>query len=476
MTTAETEFAGWGGAPTMNALETIIWRAESDGGLRSTMMALEILDRAPAWEDFVDAHRRAASRIPRLRQHVVESPLGLAAPRWQAQDGFDLNHHLHRSRLPEQALWQDLFTAVEKSVASPFDRSRPPWEATLYEGLPGGRAAYALKLHHSSTDGVGTLQLMQALHSERSEAAADGAVTARAAHPSVGWAAIAEDALSVTRSAPSAARHVLTALHRVVDDPMGSTVSSLRYGLSLQRVLAPPAAKPSRLLAGRSTTWRLAALDVDLASLRASAKAAGGSLNDAYLAALLGGYRLYHEAHGEPGAPIPIAIPISVRQPHDPAGGNRFASARLSGPAHLIDPAERIGAIRAMVHAARLEPALDNLAILAPLIARLPAPALAQVAGGMARANDLQASNVPGFGDEVFFAGVRVDRLYPFAPLPGCPAMITLVSHGPTCCVGVNYDPAAFTDGDLFLSCLEAGFNEVLELGGAHPVQAGWLR
>jgi hypothetical protein len=45
--------------------------------------------------------------------------------------------------------------------------------------------------------------------------------------------------------------------------------------------------------------------------------------------------------------------------------------------------------------------------------------------------------------------------------------MVTLVTHGSTCCVGVNVDPAAVTDIDRFAGCLRAGFEEVLALGGA---------
>lgn len=51
------------------------------------------------------------------------------------------------------------------------------------------------------------------------------------------------------------------------------------------------------------------------------------------------------------------------------------------------------------------------------------------------RANDLEASNVPGLRETVFVAGARVERLYPFAPLPGCATMITLLTHGETCCI-----------------------------------------
>jgi hypothetical protein len=82
----------------------------------------------------------------------------------------------------------------------------------------------------------------------------------------------------------------------------------------------------------------------------------------------------------------------------------------------------------------------------------------------MTRGNDLQASNVPGIREDVYLAGARIERVYPFAPLPGCAAMITLLSHGDTCCVGANIDPAAITDVARFGRCLVAGFAEVLAL------------
>ncbi|WP_200959223.1 wax ester/triacylglycerol synthase domain-containing protein [Nocardioides sp. Soil796] len=465
---------GWGQDPAMNPIETVMWRAEADPALKSTMIALEVLDRAPDWADFVATHQHALVGVPRLRHRVVEPPFGLAAPRWSPDPQFDLHFHLRRSTLRSGATWKDLFSAAEQIAMSPFDRSRPPWEATLFEGLPDGRAAYVLKLHHASTDGVGTLQLMKMLHSSLPTTKRAGPRPERGGMTA--WGVLGAQALDSARSAPSVVRRAGAAARRVVADPGKSLLDGVRYGLSLQRVLSPPPAAPSPLLAGRSVNWRYAALDVDLASLRAAAKAAGGSLNDAYIAALLGGYRRYHEGFGAPVDAIPMAIPISVRRDGDGGGGNRFATARLAGPVGVTDPRERIEAIGELVRTARQEPALDNIRVLAPLLARLPASVIAQIAGDMARSSDLQASNVPGAREEVHFAGTRVERLYPFAPLPGCPAMITLVSHLATCCIGVNYDAAAFTDGDLFLSSLEDGFTEVLALAGPDAGAARWLR
>jgi len=251
---------------------------------------------------------------------------------------------------------------------------------------------------------------------------------------------------------------------RMLARPDCAVRDAVSFGASLRRVLAGPDAAGSPLLLGRSLSWRFEALDVAFADLRGAAKAAGGSLNDAFLAALTGGFRRYHEQLGTTIESMPVAIPISVRSSEDSQGGNRFAAARLALPVALADPRARMKRIGEIVRAARGEPALDGLGLIAPALSRLPGQWISQLAGGLTKANDLQASNVPGIREPVFLAGARIERMYGFGPLPGCASMITLVTHGDTCCVAVNIDPAAVTEPDRFSRCLADGFQEVLEL------------
>jgi WS/DGAT/MGAT family acyltransferase len=347
----------------------------------------------------------------------------------------------------------------------PFDKARSPWEAVLYEGLEGGKAAYALKMHHSATDGIGGVQLLGLLHSRRREPSPS---KSQPPAPQPGSQSSTElIARSVLRDAAGVARGVTPTLRGLVSKRPDKTVTdAVRFGSSLRRVLGDSGAQPSPLLRGRSLTWRFLALDVAFADLRAAGKAVDASLNDAFLAALLGAFRRYHEQQGVPIDTMPVAIPISVRRKGDAAGGNRFAAGRLAGPVGIVNPAERMAAIRTQVRAARDEPALDGAALVAPVLSRLPGAVLAQLAGGMTKANDLQASNIPGIREDVYLAGAKIERAYPFGPLPGCAAMITLLTHGETACVGVNLDPAAITDVACFGRCLVEGFNEVLAL---HP-------
>jgi hypothetical protein len=129
-------------------------------------------------------------------------------------------------------------------------------------------------------------------------------------------------------------------------------------------------------------------------------------------------------------------------------------------------------AIGQLIRTARSEPALDGLGLFAPALSRLPGPVIALLAGGLTQSNDLQASNVPGIREDLYLAGAKIERSYGFGPLPGCASMITLITHGETCCVAANVDPAAITEPQRFARCLEQGFAEVLALypGAGRPL------
>src|SRR5262249_5516161 len=157
---------------------------------------------------------------------------------------------------------------------------------------------------------------------------------------------------------------------------------------------------------------------VGLDTLRRAARAADGSVNDAFIAALLGGFRIYHERQGTSLDELPMAMPISLRRGDHPMGGNRFAGARFAAPAGERDPPERIGLVQDLVVGARAEPAIDALGLMAPVVNRIPAPLVTRWYLAQTTQLDLQASNVAGIPYPVYIAGARIERLFPFGPLP----------------------------------------------------------
>jgi diacylglycerol O-acyltransferase len=461
----------WGREREMNPLEALMWRAEEDPRLRSTICAVEELDTTPGWERFLAAHEWGTRLVPRFRQRVVEPLGGIGAPAWVTDPDFDLHYHVRRVRLPSGGGWAELLATAEQVAMTPFDRARALWEAVLFEGLPGGRAAYMLKLHHATSDGLGIVDLLSNLHSRTRESNPDKPqpFPPRPEHRTPAQELAHQLSRDAQRLPAAVARGTASAL-RALTRPGATARDAVRLGDSLRRVLADGGAEGSPLLRGRSMSWRFSAFDVEFAELRAASKAAGGSLNDAFLAALLGAFRRYHEELGQPIDRMPVAVPISVRAEGDAAGGNRIVAAWLAGPVGIADPAERVQAIGALMRAARGEPALDAVGMVAPALSRFPGPLISQLAGGLTKANDLQASNVRGIREDVYIAGAKIERAYPFGPLPGCATMITLASHGLTCCIGANVDPAAVIEPERFNRNLCDGFDEVLALGGDfHP-------
>jgi HAD superfamily hydrolase (TIGR01490 family) len=453
----------WGTALEMNALETAMWRGETgDPRLRSNVSLLEILDHPPDWDRMVGAHEWASRMVPRMRQRVVDPALGVGAPTWVTVDDLDLGHHLSRVHLSAPGSMRQLLDVTAEFAAAPFDRDRPLWRALLVEGLDGGGAGYVVTTHHSATDGLGAVQLMAQLHSRTPEH------DPRRPEPPLPHAGQASPAGlladQIERSVRALPGEVLRRGTGVFSRPFAAASRALDTARAVGRVVesGPPG---SPLLAPRSGQWHFEVLEVPFTTLRAGAKAAGGSLGDGFLAAVLGGFRHYHRALGASDVTtLPIGIPISLRTQDDPQGGNRFTGARFPGPLDEQDPAERIRRVRAFVLDARAGTAVDAVGLLAPALALLPGPVVGAVSGRMTSANDVQASNVPGVSHPVYIAGSRITRMYPFGPLPGCAAMITLISHDGTCCIGVNVDQAAVTAPDVLLDGLQAGLDEVVSL------------
>jgi diacylglycerol O-acyltransferase len=454
----------------MSPVDYLMFRGELDPRMRSSTMGVETLDSVPDWERLRETFDRASRVVLRLRQRVVVPALPVGSPEWVIDPDFDLDYHLRRVRVPEPGTLRQVLDLAQTFLAAPLDTARPLWEATLVEGVTadGGKAALFMKMSHSITDGLGMVELDRQLRDYERD-------PERRPMPPV---PVPED-LTSTDLLTRGLRHLPVSLlsgagrfaagglrlaGRVVRSPAGTASGVSGFVGSLRRVVGGPPVEPSPLLRRRSLNRRLEALDVPLADLKKAARSAECSLNDAYVAALCGALRLYHERLGVPVDAVPMAMPVSLRSADDPAGGNRWAGARLAAPVGELDPAVRMQRIREMVLTARAEPAIDALNALAPVLARAPAELLTGLAS-MGASNDVQASNVPSHTDQTYIAGAKVLRLCPFGPLPGAAMMVVMISLTGTCFIGVNYDTASVTEHELFARCLREGFDEVIALG-----------
>ena len=94
--------------------------------------------------------------MPSLRQRVVETPMGLAAPRWSYDPHFDLDWHIRRVAAASPRTREAVLQFARRSAMDAFDRDRPLWEITLVEGIEDGEAALiAMSVNRSCAPGCG---------------------------------------------------------------------------------------------------------------------------------------------------------------------------------------------------------------------------------------------------------------------------------------------------------------------------------
>jgi WS/DGAT/MGAT family acyltransferase len=463
----------WGTEQRMNDLEALMWRGERHPEFSSTGVVMELMASVPDWDRFRSAHAWGTLMVRRLRQRVVEPALPLGPPGWADDPEFDLDYHLRRLRLPEPADMRELLHLAQVIAETPLDRTRPLWTGTLVENLEGGRSAYLLQAHHCLMDGAAAIQLFAGLHSNRAEASPDKPTLEPAEpEPVTALGLTAADLVAEVRGLPARTRRVLD----MAGGALAAPSRSVRYLDSARRVLSPPAGAAPSPLQRRQTgrTWRFGILDCGLDELKAAGRAVDATVNDAYMAALLGGIRRYHQAVGIELGDIPTAMPVSLRKPGDPSGGNRFAGAIFAGPAGIRDPAGRIEAVRDRVRRVRREPALDVLGALSPVLSRIPSGLLGLASGSAMPHPFLSGSNFPGLTTKVYAAGARVDGMYVLAPLPAVAMMAAMCSYAGSCCIGIDCDGAVFDNTDLLWKCMADGLDEVLELGRpSAPVHRG---
>jgi WS/DGAT/MGAT family acyltransferase len=453
----------------MSDSDALMWNIEKDPLLRSTIVTVLLLDRAPDWAKVVDRIERGSWLIPRMRQRVATPLLRSGPPHWSGDPNFDLQYHLRRVRVCEPTLAAVLDLARTAAMAG-FDRARPLWEYTVVEGLADGRAAMVLKVHHSMTDGIGGMRLLLMLFDFDREPPPPGPLDRVDAVPIFGATDLVWRAAShARRRALGIARRSVTgaieATSAVATHPRAAAAEAVRTAESIVRYLTPATVPMSPLLTARTLARRLGTMDVELDGLKRAAKAVDGSLNDAFVAGVIGGMSKYHRALGQPVDQLRMVMPINLRETGAALGGNHFTPARFLVPMTIDDPAERIVALGEIARAVRAEPAVALTDALAGVLNLLPTTVTTAVFGAMLKGADFVTSNVPGAPVPIYTAGARLERMYAFGPLSGTAANITLLSHCGTCCIGVNVDAVAVPDLDAFLACQEQSFAEILALG-----------
>jgi WS/DGAT/MGAT family acyltransferase len=369
----------------------------------------------------------------RLRTpELLRSPLQA----WVEDPEVDLEYHVRRSALPSPGDERELGILVSRLHGHPIDFHRPPWELHLIEGLEGGRFAMYVKTHHALIDGFTAMRMLaNALSTDPAERDRPlfFAVPPPSRRPRIDIAPRLEESaglhelVAAVRAQYGASKIVARALMRVAGEP----------GLITPRQ-APHSALNARI--GRNR--RFATAQVDLAQVKALAKAAGGTINDVVLAVCSGSLRRYLlERRILPPEPLVAMLPVSVRAQDDAGGGNSVGAILATLATTTEDPAARLAAIVASTTSAKQQLQGMSKAAILQYSALLTAPAMLQMipgaAGRLRPPFNVVISNVPGPDQPLYFRGARLEASYPMSiPIHGQALNITANSYAGRLCFG----------------------------------------
>ena len=369
--------------------------------------------------------------LPPWNLRLHRSALSSLVPAWEIDRRVDLDYHVRHSALPQPGGERELGVLVSRLHSQALDPSRPLWECHLIEGLEGGRVALYAKMHHALLDGVAAMRLLQrAMSSSPRQKGFEapwvsGRLDSTIDSADDGVAAPLTEALN-------AAREQL----RLLPD-VGRALGQVWRGRGTEgQPLAPPFSAPKSVLNERITAQRrFATQTCELKRLQAIAARAHVSLNDVVLEICAAALRRFLlEGSSLPAEPLTAGLPVSVRPKDDASVGTAISFIIANLATDVRDPRERLMRIHQSTAAAKTHlhelprPALETYtsAFMAPYLLGL----LSGLAGRGRPMFSLAISNVPGPDKPLYFAGTRLEAMYPVSVLAHGQALnITCVSY-----------------------------------------------
>ncbi len=389
-----------------------------------------------------DYLRRQLARMRAQRQlaapwnlRPVEAPLlGARLPLMREVRDVDLDYHVRHSALPNPGSQRELGILVSRIHGNPLDFHRPLWEVHVIEGLEGNRWAMYAKIHHSLIDGVSGMRLiLKALSTSADDPDTPPIWTVgprRRRRPR----STADDAAS-SRTAPTPARRPGAALARTGRQARGGlralrgltgAAGELTRAAFSDGALQAPFRAPASALGGTiGGSRRFATQQYDLEQLKELARAGGCTVNDVCLYLCGTALRRYLNEHAQlPRRSLTVGFPVSLRSADDDRVGTAIGTLVADLATNVGDPLERLEAIRASTAAAKehlqaMPPeALSSQTVVVngPFILGL----VAGLKGRTPRPFNMLLSNVPGPAEPLYFAGSRLDAIFP----------VSLVFHG----------------------------------------------
>ena len=425
------------------------------------------------YEESVEADVEIDPRLRRMPHSGVDTGFG-----WVWRDvtdhggTVDIRHHFQRRTLPRGSRIDDLWKLVSGLHALRLDRSAPLWMVYLIDGLPDGRFAFYIKVHHIVVDGVAGMQLIAGSLSP--DPSRRGMPPLYAANPTATGAAH-------TGTRPGhRTGGLIPALRGIADTAaagvgltgrLARTELATVVGALLSRSITAPFGAPRTRFNTKLGPFRsVAGTSLQRSRILAVREVAGVTGNDVVMTVIAGALRAWLQDRGElPGRSLVAICPVTVRGRGASTAdrhGNQFGMGLCTLGTDLADPAERLKLVHDAMRNLKSQVAKQGpgamLAAMGPAIGPTIALSMLPFDTRIPPSFNIPISNVPGPRETLYFNGAHVEKIYPVSTVyDGMALNITVCSYGEQMAVGYVADRDVIDDLETLIPLTEQALAEL---------------
>lgn len=388
---------------------------------------------------------------------------------WKDVANVNIRHHFQRRTLPRGSGPDALWDMVSDLHALRIDRSAPLWMAYLIDGLPDGRFAFYLKVHHIVVDGVAGLQMITgSLSTDPDRRGMPPFYAAKMPVPGAAPQPQPESEsghrgpglFAALRGIADAASAGVELTGKVVRTQLSTALGSL---LS-ESIVAPFSAPQTRFNSKLGPYRAVAGTSLERARIEAVQEAAGVTGNDVVMAIVAAALRGWLAQRDElPERSLVAICPVTVRTrgaAEADSHGNQFGLGLCTLGTDLDDPAARLDLIHSAMAHIKSQVAGPGpgamLVVLGPAIGPTVLLPLLPFRTNVPPSFNIPISNVPGPQQRMYFNGAAVDEIYPVSTVyDGIALNVTMCSYFDRISVGYVADRDTMADIDSLIPLTE---------------------
>jgi len=379
---------------------------------------------------------------------------------WEPCPNFNLKDHFTVSSLPPGSGQRELEEYISRQMSTPFDLSRPLWQAHLLKGYKGSGGAYFVTMHHCISDGQGAVRMVLSLTTSSEEERIAGAGYALRSKPDSSSSPKLSHRGKVEmwckKYLPFASPilsflnffHILAALEflgilaflfflfGLFPNPLASFTALLKWIVFLvtpRKVFKKPGTPEKEISFSES---------IDLNEVKMVGKATGATVNDVLISNLTSTVRRYLSSTNEISLKkeISCAIPVSLRKPDDWNLGNKVCLTLLNLPMDIQSPTSRLREVKSRLDELKVSREIETSYFgIRTSFYTLPTFILDTISRFLTSKFHVLLTNVPGPKNEIKFAGFPVEDYICFIPQPSTGGLgLCVISYNDKVTLSVN--------------------------------------